>query len=53
MFQELHVLFFTLEEDPLTFLARATEVNEAVMFGLAEDVRGWGREPEDVMDVVK
>jgi len=53
MFQELHVLFFTLEEGPLTFLARATEVNEAVMFGLAEDVRGWGREPEDVMDVIK
>jgi len=53
IFQELHVLFFTLEEGPLTFLARATEVNEAIMFGLAEDVRGWGREPEDVMDAVK
>ncbi len=53
MFQELHVLFFTLEDGPLTFLARATEANEAIMFGLAEDVRGWGREPEDAMDVIK
>ena len=53
-YQELQVLFFTLEKGPLTYLARLPEVPEAKALSLAEDIRGWGgRKKEDAMDVVK
>ena len=53
-YQELQVLFFTLEEGPLTYLARLPEMPEAKALGLAEDVRGWGgNKQEEAMDVVK
>ena len=53
-YQELQVLFFTLEKGPLTYLARLPEVPEAKALSLAEDVRGWGgNKQEEAMDVVK
>jgi Xaa-Pro aminopeptidase len=53
-YQELQVLFFTLEEGPLTYLARLPEVPEAKELSLAEDVRGWGgKNHEESVDVVK
>lgn len=52
--QELHMLFFTLEPGPLTILSRLAEAAEIADLSLAEDVHGWGgREPEDPIDVVK
>ena len=51
-YQEFQVLFFPLEETPLTMLARLAEVPELTDPSLAEDVRGWGgREPEDPLEV--
>ena len=51
--QELHLLFFTLEPGPLTILSRLAEVAEITALSLADDVRGWGgREPEDPIDIV-
>ncbi len=51
-YQEFQVLFFTLEESPLTIMMRLAEVPELTDLSLAEDVRGWGgREPEDPVDV--
>jgi len=53
-YQELQVLFFTLEEGPLTYVARLPEMPEAKALSLAEDVRGWGgNKQEEAMDVVK
>ena len=53
-YQELQVLFLTLEEGPLTYIARLPEVPEAKALSLAEDVRGWGgNKQEEAMDVVK
>lgn len=50
-FQEFQVLFFTLEEAPLTIMMRLAEVPEITDLSLADDVRGWGgREPEDPVD---
>ncbi len=47
-YQEFQVLFFPLEEAPLTILMRLAEVPEISDLSLADDVRGWGgREPED------
>ena len=52
-YQELQVLFFTLEPGPLTILTRLAEVAEISDLSLVEDVRGWGgREPEDPMEAV-
>ena len=51
-YQEFQVLFFPLEEAPLTILMRLAEVPELTDLSLAEDVRGWGgREPEDPLEV--
>ncbi|MFQ5874270.1 MAG: M24 family metallopeptidase, partial [Dehalococcoidia bacterium] len=52
-YQEFQALFFTLEPGPLTLLTRFADVFEAADLSLAEDVRGWGREPEDPIDRVK
>ena len=50
-YQEFQVLFFTLEEGPLTILTRLSEVPEIADLSLAGDVRGWGgREPEDPVE---
>lgn len=50
-YQEFQVLFFPLEEAPLTILMRLAEVPELTDHSLAEDVRGWGgREPEDPVE---
>lgn len=52
--QVFQVLFFTLEENPLTLLTRLPDMHLAADGSLAEDVRGWGgREPEDPIDIVK
>lgn len=51
-YQEFQVLFFTLEESPLTIMMRLAEVPELTDLSLAGDVRGWGgREPEDPVEV--
>ncbi len=51
-YQEFQLLFFTLEEAPLTIMMRLAEVPELTDLSLAEDIRGWGgREPEDPVDV--
>ncbi len=51
-YQEFQVLFFTIEEAPLTIMMRLAEVPELTDLSLAGDVRGWGgREPEDPVDV--
>jgi Xaa-Pro dipeptidase len=51
-YQEFQVLFFTLEQAPLTIMMRLAEVAELTDLSLAGDVRGWGgREPEDPLDV--
>ncbi len=50
-YQEFQVLFFPLEEAPLTILMRLAEVPELSDHSLADDVRGWGgREPEDPLE---
>ena len=50
-YQEFQVLFFPLEDAPLTILMRLAEVPELSDHSLAEDVRGWGgREPEDPVE---
>ncbi len=50
-YQEFQVLFFPLEEAPLTILMRLAEVPELCDHSLADDVRGWGgREPEDPIE---
>jgi Xaa-Pro dipeptidase len=50
-YQEFQVLFFPLEEAPLTILMRLAEVPELSDHSLAEDVRGWGGcEPEDPVE---
>lgn len=52
-YQEFQCLFFTLEPGPLTLLTRITEVAELTDLSLATGVRGWGREPEDPVDVAE
>jgi Xaa-Pro aminopeptidase len=53
-YQELQVLFFTLEPGPLTMLTRLSDVAEVAELSLAQDVRGYaGLAPQDPMDVVK
>ncbi len=50
-YQEFQVLFFTLEDLPLTVLTRLADVTEFIRESLAVDVVGWGgREPEDPVD---
>ena len=50
-YQEFQVLFFPLEEAPLTVFVRLAEVPELSDHSLAEDLRGWGgREPEDPVE---
>lgn len=52
--QELQVLFFTLEDRPLTLLARDADVTEIQDLSLASVVRGWGGKGiEDPMVKVK
>ncbi len=51
-YQEFQVLFFPLEEAPMTIMMRLAEVPEMTDHCLAEDVHGWGgREPEDPVEV--
>ncbi len=51
-YQEFQVLFFTLEDSPLTVLTRLADVTEFKRESLAVDVVGWGgREPEDPVRV--
>ncbi|MCP5075236.1 MAG: aminopeptidase P family protein [Rhodobacteraceae bacterium] len=51
-YQEFQVLFFPLEDAPMTIMMRLAEVPEMTDHCLAEDVRGWGgREPEDPVEV--
>lgn len=53
-FQKFQCLFFTLEDRPLTFLTRLSEVAECHDMSLADDVRGWnGREAEDPIEAFK
>ena len=50
-YQQFQVLFFPIEEGPLIFLTRASELPEALDTCLAEDIRGWGGPvPEDPID---
>ena len=50
-YQQFQVLFFPIEEEPLTFLTRTSELPEALDTCLAEDIRGWGGPtPEDPID---
>jgi Xaa-Pro dipeptidase len=47
------VLFFTLEEGPLTFLTRLPEIPEVRDMSLIDDIRPYGgREPENPIDMV-
>ncbi len=51
-YQEFQVLFFPLEDAPMTIMMRLAEVPEMTDHCLAEDIRGWGgREPEDPVEV--
>jgi Xaa-Pro dipeptidase len=51
--QTYQVLFFPLEEGPLTFLTRLPEIPEVRDMSLIEDIRPYGgREPENPIDVV-
>ncbi len=51
--QTYQVLFFPLEEGPLTFLTRLPEIPEVRDMSLIEDIRSYGgREPENPIDVV-
>ena len=51
-YQQFQVLFFPIDEGPLTFLTRTSELAETLDTCLAEDVRGWGGPvPEDPIDV--
>ena len=51
-YQEFQVLFFSLEDAPMTIMMRLAEVPEMTDHCLAKDVRGWGgREPEDPVEV--
>jgi Xaa-Pro dipeptidase len=53
-YQEFQVLFFPLEEAPLTILTRLAEVPELTDHSLAGEVRGWGgREPEDPLEAFR
>lgn len=50
-YQEFQVLFFPLEDEPLTVLTRLAEVTEYTRESLATNIIGWGgREPEDPVD---
>lgn len=50
-YQEFQVLFFTLDDEPLTVLTRLAEVTEYSRESLAQEIIGWGgREPEDPVD---
>ncbi len=51
IWQFFRCLFFTLEDGPLTYLTRPTEIAEILDLSLADDIRGWGgREPEDPIE---
>ena len=52
-YQEFQALLFTLEPSANTFLTRFADVQEAADLSLSKDVRGWGRYPEDPIDVLK
>lgn len=53
-YQELQVLFFTLEADPLIMLTRLSDVPEVADLSLAADVRGYaGLAPQDPVEVVR
>ena len=41
-YQQFQVLFFPIEEAPLTFLTRTSELPETRDTCLAEEIRGWG-----------
>ena len=50
-YQQFQVLFFPLDEEPLTFLTRTSELPETLDTCLAEDIRGWGGPtPEDPIE---
>lgn len=52
-YQELEVLFFPLEDRPLTIFTRRTEVELLRDQSLAENVRGWGGgTPEDPVEAL-
>ena len=51
-FQELQCLLFALEPGLLTLLTRITEVDELRATSLAGEIHGWGREPENPVDVL-
>jgi Xaa-Pro aminopeptidase len=42
IWQFFRCLFLTLEDEPLTFLVRRTEVAEVAELSLADDIRPWG-----------
>ncbi len=51
--QTYQVLFFPVEERPLTFLTRLPEIPEVRDMSLIDDIRPYGgREPENPIDVV-
>jgi len=51
--QTYQVLFFPIEEGPLTFLTRLPEIPEVHDMSLIDDIRPYGgREPENPIDVV-
>lgn len=51
--QTYQVLFFPIEEGPLTFLTRMPEIPEVRDMSLIDDIRPYGgREPENPIDVV-
>ena len=51
--QTYQVLFFPLDEGPLTFLTRLPEIPEVRDMSLIDDIRPYGgREPENPIDVV-
>ncbi|MCP4318154.1 MAG: aminopeptidase P family protein [Hyphomicrobiales bacterium] len=53
-YQEFAMLFFPLEQGPLTVVSRLPEVPMLEAESLADDVRGWGEpETENWMTVVK
>lgn len=52
-YQEFQALLFTLEPSANTFLTRFADVQEVADLSLSKDVRGWGRYPEDPIDVLK
>ncbi len=53
-YQELQVLFFTLEDGPLTVMTRLGDEAELIDLTLADEVRGYaGTHPQDPMDMVE